>query len=222
MYIYIYLYLYIYIFIYIFIYIHYLIYANFGISRLLLFSPGLLFMLASIPGGASTGSSWSVHSSSARAGAAGALVSAVPLKAFKEAFERPDGKGWSNAGWSCNMLGCWNIWSLCGRLGNLDVIGESSLKMVSEVKYTENCYNSHVACCEWRRVLKVHLTYFFATSRFPKAMQRLVQRLSVRFSTVVFDTLSTYFGLRQGVVPKVFFLQKFKWTLETISFLYCG
>ena len=93
MYIYIYLYLYIYIFIYIFIYIHYLIYANFGISRLLLFSPGLLFMLASIPGGASTGSSWSVHSSSARAGAAGALVSAVPLKAFKEAFERPDGKG---------------------------------------------------------------------------------------------------------------------------------
>lgn len=80
---------------------------------------GLLFMLASIPGGASTGSSWSVHSSSARAGAAGALVSAVPLKAFKEAFER-----------------------------------------------------------------------------FPKAMQRLVQRLSVRFSTVVFDTLSTYFGLR--------------------------
>jgi len=52
-------------------------------------------MLASIPGGASTGSSWSVHSSSARAGAAGALVSAVPLKAFKEAFER---QGWAEKG----------------------------------------------------------------------------------------------------------------------------
>ena len=36
----------------------------------------------------------------------------------------------------------------------------------------------------------------FAAPRFPKAMQRLVQRLSLRFSTVVFETLSTYFGLR--------------------------
>lgn len=42
-------------------------------------------------------------------------------------------------------------------------------------------------------------------------MQRLVQRLSVRFSTVVFDTLSTYFGLRPGVQgAKRFFGQKLK------------
>ncbi|CAK9099693.1 unnamed protein product [Durusdinium trenchii] len=78
---------------------------------------GLLFMLASIS--TTSSSACSVHSSSARAGAQGALVTAVPLEAFQDAFER-----------------------------------------------------------------------------FPKAMQRLVQRLSVRFSTVVFDTLSTYFGLR--------------------------
>ena len=51
---------------------------------------GLLFMLASIPASSmgSGSSSWSVHSSSARAGVHGALVSAVPLKAFQEAFER--------------------------------------------------------------------------------------------------------------------------------------
>eukprot|EP00434_Breviolum_minutum_P041036 symbB.v1.2.036496.t2/scaffold5169.1/size30165/2 len=86
---------------------------------------GLLFMLASIPASTSAANSaWSVHSSSARAGAHGALVSAVPLEAFQEAFDR-----------------------------------------------------------------------------FPKAMQRLVQRLSLRFSTVVFETLSTYFGLRLDSLP---------------------
>ena len=46
-------------------------------------------MLASIPASTSAASSaWSVHSSSARAGAHGALVSAVPLEAFQEAFDR--------------------------------------------------------------------------------------------------------------------------------------
>ncbi|CAJ1410489.1 unnamed protein product [Effrenium voratum] len=44
-----------------------------------------------------------------------------------------------------------------------------------------------------------------AFERFPKAMQWLVQRLSVRFSTVVFDTLSTYFGLRmEFMTPSTF------------------
>lgn len=46
-------------------------------------------MLASMPASTSAASSaWSVHSSSARAGAHGALVSAVPLEAFQEAFDR--------------------------------------------------------------------------------------------------------------------------------------
>ena len=95
----IYIYLYIYTFTRLYIYTFiYLVYVNVKIYAP--FSPGLLFMLASIPGGASTGSSWSVHSSSARAGAAGALVSAVPLKAFKEAFER---QGWAEKVKTCRV-----------------------------------------------------------------------------------------------------------------------
>ena len=46
-------------------------------------------MLASISNSPNAeGSSCSVHSSSARAGSGGALVSAVPLEAFQEAFDR--------------------------------------------------------------------------------------------------------------------------------------
>ena len=70
---------------------------------------GLLFMLASIS--TTNSSACSVHSSSARAGAPGALVTAVPQEAFQEAFERRAVEPSSLRGISVLNASLWKMWS---------------------------------------------------------------------------------------------------------------
>eukprot|EP00439_Symbiodinium_sp_Y106_P039692 s2058_g4.t2 len=58
--------------------------------------------------------------------------------------------------------------------------------------------SSAAAGAEGATVAKLQVECFSdAFDKFPKAMQWLVQRLCIRLSTVVFQTLSTYFGLRR-------------------------